>query len=149
MTIDSHQHFWKYNPARDTWIRDEMAVLKRDFLPDQLLPELAAHDIAGCIAVQADQSETETLFLLDLARQHKSIHGVVGWVDLCAGNVAERVQSLAKDPKLCGFRHILQAEANEFMLQPDFLRGIQCLSGGKTGLTYDILVYARQLPSAS
>lgn len=148
MRIDAHQHFWKYNPARDTWITDAMAMLKNDFLPDQLVPELAANDIAGCIAVQTDQSEAETLFLLDLARQHTSIHGVVGWVDLCAGNVAERVQKLAEDPKLCGFRHILQAEADQFMLRPEFLRGIQCLGGDKTGLTYDILIYARQLPAA-
>src|SRR5262249_39636942 len=139
----------KYNPARDTWITNEMAVLKNDFLPDQLAPELVANEMAGCIAVQADQSETETLFLLELARQHKIIQGVVGWVDLCAGDVPERIHSLAKDPKLCGFRHILQAEADEFMLRPDFLRGIQCLGGDKTGLTYDILIYARQLPPAT
>ena len=149
MKIDAHQHFWKYNPARDTWITNEMAVLRNDFLPNQLLPELEANDIAGCIAVQADQSETETLFLLDLARQNRFIQGVVGWVDLCAGDIAERVQALAQDPKLCGFRHILQAEADEFVLRPDFLRGIRCLSESKTGLTYDILIYARQLPSAA
>jgi L-fuconolactonase len=148
MRIDAHQHFWQYNPARDTWITDEMAVLKKDFLPDQLLPELAANNITGCIAVQADQSERETRFLLDLAHQYEAVQGVVGWVDLCAGNVAERVQEFAKDPKLCGFRHILQAEGNEFMFRPEFLRGIECLNGDKTGITYDILVYSRQLPSA-
>jgi len=149
MRIDAHQHFWKYNPARDTWITNEMAVLRNDFLPNKLLPELEANDIAGCIAVQATQSEEETLFLLDLARQNKFIQGVVGWVDLCARDVSERVQALAKDPKLCGFRHILQAEADEFMLRPDFVRGIRCLGESKTGLTYDILIYARQLPSAA
>ena len=149
MRIDAHQHFWKYNPARDTWITNEMAVLKNDFLPNKLLPELEANDIAGCIAVQAAQSVSETLFLLDLARKNKFIQGVVGWVDLCAGDIAERVQALAKDPKLCGFRHILQAEADEFMLRRDFLRGIRCLGESKTGLTYDILIYARQLPSAA
>jgi L-fuconolactonase len=148
MRIDAHQHFWHYNPARDTWITNEMAVLKNDFLPDQLAAELMSNDIAGCIAVQTDQSETETLFLLDLACQYEFIRSVVGWVDLCASDVAERVQTLAKDPKLCGFRHILQAESGEFMLRPDFLRGIQCLSDEKAGLTYDILIYARQLPSA-
>jgi L-fuconolactonase len=148
MRIDAHQHFWHYNPARDAWITDKMAVLKNDFLPDQLLTELEANDIASCIAVQADQSETETLFLLDLAHQYKIVQGVVGWVDLCAVNTAERVQELAQDPKLCGFRHILQAEADEFMLRPEFLRGIECLGGDKTGLTYDILIYSRQLPSA-
>jgi len=147
MRIDSHQHFWRYNAARDTWITDEMAVLKKDFLPQQLAGELAANDIEGSIAVQADSSEAETFFLLDLAGQHKMIQGVVGWVDLCADNVAERLLAFSKYPKLCGFRHILQSEPDErFMLRPDFQRGIQCLGG--FGFTYDILVYARQLPAA-
>jgi L-fuconolactonase len=81
MRIDSHQHFWRYDPSRDQWITDEMAVLKQDFLPQQLIPELAAKQIDGCIAVQADQSEAETLFLLDLASHDDTIQGVVGWVD--------------------------------------------------------------------
>jgi L-fuconolactonase len=146
MRIDAHQHFWRYNPARDTWITDEMAVLKKDFLPQQLAHELAANGIQGSIAVQADQSEAETLFLLDLAGKHETIQGVVGWVNLCADNVAERLQAFSKWPKLCGFRHILQSEPDErFMLRPEFLRGIECL--GDFGFTYDILVYAWQLPA--
>ena len=148
MTLDAHQHFWQYMPARDTWITDEMAVLKKDFLPNQLISELAASGIDRCIAVQADQSEAETRFLLDLAGRHGVIQGVVGWVDLRAGDADERIQSLAKHTKLCGFRHILQAEPDGFIERPDFLHGIRCLDGQKSGLTYDILVYARQLPSA-
>ncbi len=147
MRIDAHQHFWRYNPARDGWITDEMAVLKNDFLPVHLSPELVANNMQGCIAVQADQSEAETRFLLDLAEQHDIIQGVVGWVDLCADNVAERLEALSKYPKLCGFRHIVQAEADDrFMLRPAFLRGIKSLE--EFGFTYDILIYARQLPAA-
>jgi L-fuconolactonase len=148
MRIDAHQHFWHYNPARDTWITDEMALLRRDFLPQQLAGELAANDMQGCIAVQTDQSEAETRFLLGLAARHEMIHGVVGWVDLCAVNVTDRLQELAQYPRLCGFRHILQSEPDEhFMIRPDFLRGIECLGDGKHGFTFDILVYARQLPA--
>lgn len=148
MRIDAHQHFWHYSPARDTWITDEMAVLKKDFLPQHLVGELVANEMQGCIAIQTDQSEVETLFLLDLAARHEMIHGVVGWVDLCADNVADRLQELSMYPKLCGFRHILQAEPDEhFMLRPDFLRGIECLGDGMFGFTFDILVYARQLPA--
>src|SRR5215467_42761 len=147
MRLDAHQHFWKYTPARDTWITDDMAALKNDFLPEHLAAELAASDVQGCIAVQADQSEAETLFLLGLAAHHEMIQGVVGWVGLCAGNVAERLKNFSKYPKLCGFRHILQAEPDDrFMLRPDFLRGIECL--GQEKFSYDILVYARQLPAA-
>jgi len=147
MRIDAHQHFWRYNPARDGWITDEMAVLKKDFLPVHLVPELVANDMQGCIAVQADQSEAETQFLLDLAERHKLIQGVVGWVDLCADNVTERLEVLSKYSKLCGFRHLVQAEPDDrFMLRPAFLRGIRSLE--EFGFTYDILIYARQLPAA-
>ena len=147
MRIDSHQHFWKYNPVRDQWITDEMAVLRRDFFPQDLLPELRGNDMDGSIAVQADQSEAETQFLLDLAKQNSFIRGVVGWIDLSADNLAERLTTLSRDKKLRGFRHIVQAESDDrFMLQPKFVKGISCL--GEFGLTYDILVYPRQLSAA-
>jgi L-fuconolactonase len=147
MRIDAHQHFWQYNPTRDSWITDEMAFLKRDFLPVHLLPELVASNMQGCIAVQADQSETETHFLLELAERHELIQGVVGWVDLCADNVDERLEVLSKYPRLCGFRHIVQAETDDrFMLRPAFLRGIKSLK--EFSFTYDILIYPRQLPAA-
>src|SRR5437870_10360332 len=81
MRIDSHQHFWKFDPVRDSWITDRMSVLHRDFLPHDLIPELQSHNIDGSIAVQADQSEAETRFLLDLASQFPQILGVVGWVE--------------------------------------------------------------------
>src|SRR5438270_1186686 len=147
MRIDSHQHFWVYDRERDGWITDEMAALKRDFLPKDLIPQLHANGIDRCIAVQADQSEKETFFLLDLAEKHPEIAGVVGWVDLVADNIEERLRYFSRFPKLRGFRHILQAEHEDrFMMRKEFLRGISCLAGHD--LTYDILIYARHLPVA-
>jgi L-fuconolactonase len=146
LTIDSHQHFWRYNPARDAWITDEMRVLKRDYLPDDLAPELEACRIDATIAVQADQSEDETRFLLDLAERHPSIAGVVGWVDLRASDLPQRLDFFSQFRKLRGFRHIVQAEDDCFLLRKDFQRGVTRL--GEFGFTYDILIHARQLPAA-
>ncbi len=147
MKIDAHQHFWKFDVARDTWITDEMDVLKRDFMPTDLQPELSLNGVDACVAVQASQSEEETLFLLELANRHSWIAGVVGWVDLCAGNIMERLRYLSQFEKLRGVRHIVQAEADDrFMLRPDFLRGVSSLA--QFNFTYDILIYARQLPAA-
>lgn len=132
---------------RDQWITDDMAVIRRDLLPEDLLPELRANHMDGCIAVQADQSEAETQFLLDLAKGNSFIRGVVGWIDLRANNVADCMALLSQNQKLCGFRHIVQAEPEDrFMLQPSFLRGISRLA--EFGFTYDVLIYPRQLPSA-
>ena len=143
--IDAHQHFWRYQPDRDGWITDEMQVLRRDFLPADLEGVLAASAFNGCIAVQADQSEHETRFLLDLARQHPFIKGVVGWVDLRSPHVEDTLERLADDPLLRGVRHVAQAEADEFLSQDAVIRGVRALA--RVGLTYDILVYAHQLPA--
>lgn len=148
MRVDSHQHFWRYHPVRDAWITDEMALLKRDFLPADLLPELRASGIDACVAVQADQSEEETRFLLDLAENHHEVAGVVGWVDLLEDTVEERLAHFSQSRKLRGFRHIVQAEADDrFLMRKEFLRGIGMLS--RFGFTYDILIYARHLHVAN
>src|SRR5688500_13849957 len=110
MRIDSHQHFWKFDPIRDSWIDDTMSALRRDFLPEDLEPLLRKNEIAGCVAIQADQSENETLFLTDLAAKNDFIKGVVGWVDLCANNIEERLEHFSTFRSLKGFRHIIQAE---------------------------------------
>jgi L-fuconolactonase len=124
-----------------------MAAIRRDFLPQDLIPELKQHRVEASVAVQADQSEQETRFLLDLARQHEFIRGVVGWVDLCSDRLPERLQFFSQFGKLRGFRHIVQSEADDrFMLRKDFLQGIGELQ--RFGFTYDILIYARQLPAA-
>src|ERR1051325_3502298 len=147
MRLDAHQHFWRYDPVKDGWITDEMSVLKRDFLPEHLLPELAAHGLGGCIAVQADQSEKETLFLLELAEVYPAVKGVVGWVDLRAESCLARLDYFSQFSRLCGFRHIVQAEPDDsFLLREAFLHGIGYLKN--FGFTSDVLISPRQLGAA-
>src|SRR5579863_2782194 len=110
MIIDAHQHFWRFNPVRDTWITKEMAAIRRDFLPGDLAPELDACGVDATIAVQADQSEAETGFLLGLAEGNPRSAGVVGWVDLRSDDVERRLEHFSKFKKLCGVRHVAQTE---------------------------------------
>jgi len=147
MMIDSHQHFWRYDAVRDAWITDSMAVLRRDFLPDHLAAELTANGIDASIAVQADQSESETMFLLDLAEKNKLIAGVVGWVDLSSPRIGERLEHFSHSSKLRGFRHIAQSEPDDrFLARENFVKGVAQLRA--FGFTYDILIYPKQLPAA-
>ena len=147
LRIDSHQHFWKYDAVRDSWITDEMTVLRRDFLPDDLDPARKANGIDATIAVQADQSEDETQFLLQLAERHGSIAGVVGWIDLRSPRVEELLRVFSRFEKLRGFRHIAQSEPDDrFLVREDFVRGVAQLA--QFGFTYDILIYPKQLPAA-
>ena len=147
MRVDAHQHFWRHDPVHFAWIDDSMAILRRDFLPEDLEPLLAAKDLDACVAVQATTTDAETDWLLDLAEAHDFIRGVVGWADLRSSTFEERLGSLLERPKLVGLRHVVQSEPDErFLLREDFARGVEAL--GQAGLTYDLLIYPRQLPAA-
>jgi len=143
MKIDAHQHFWKYNPVRDSWIDSSMEVIRKDFLPSDLKPILAANDIDGCIAVEANPSEAETIFLLEQAGKNSFIKGVVGWVDLCSDSVEERLKHFSKHKQLKGIRYLLQVENEEFVLREDFQNGISKLAS--YNLTFDILIFPKHL----
>jgi L-fuconolactonase len=147
MRIDAHQHFWRYDAARFPWITAEMSILQRDYLPDDLISSLQRSQVDATIAVQAEHSETETQFLLELAAENLAIAGVIGWTDLSSPKVGERLAQFRRFKKLRGFRHIVQAEPDDdFLFRSDFRRGISQLAD--FGFTYDILIYARQLPAA-
>lgn len=144
LKIDAHQHFWKFDLVRDSWITNEMAVIQRDFLPHDLQPVLKENGFEGCVVVQSDQSEEESVFQLENAANNEFIKGVVGWADLQADDVEERLAHYSEFEKMKGFRHVLQGEANRsLMLHPKFMNGISKLA--KYNFTYDILIFYDQL----
>ena len=146
MKIDSHQHYWHFNTADYGWMGDNMSVIKRDFLPTDLLPELKSIDFDGSVAVQARQSLEETNWLLQLADEHPHIKGVVGWLDLQSEQAEEQIAAFAKHPKAVGVRHVIHDEEDiDFMLRPAFIRGVQLLE--KYNLAYDILIFPKHLPN--
>ena len=143
MRIDAHHHFWHYSADEYGWIED--GAIRRDFLPADLEPELAAAGIDATIAVQARQGEVETRWLLELAARHSFIAGVVGWVPLISPAVNKVIEDYAENPKLRGVRHVVQGEPDErFILRDDFNRGVALLKG--FNLRYDLLIYERHLP---
>ncbi|MBN1789335.1 MAG: amidohydrolase family protein [Bacteroidales bacterium] len=148
MKIDAHQHFCFYNSRDYGWINDRMRVLKRNYLPGDLQPELAKVGISGSVVVQARQTVEETRWLLHLAGQHDFIMGVVGWVDLCSENELKRqLDEFSKSKKFTGVRHVVHDEAEDnFMLRDDFLKGISLLK--EYNLTYDLLLFPKHLPVA-
>lgn len=147
MRIDAHQHFWVYNKADYGWIGDNMGAIRRDFLPGDLQMEQAKIGFCGSVAVQARQSLAETHWLLSLAERWDFIKGVVGWVDLQAGDVGEQLAELAEHRRLVGVRHVVHDEPDRaFMLRPQFLRGLGLLRD--FNLTYDLLLFPQHLPVA-
>ncbi|MFC5863014.1 amidohydrolase family protein [Acidicapsa dinghuensis] len=146
LRVDAHQHFWKYSEAEFGWIDDSMAVIRRDFLPDDLKPFLDVSGVSATVAVQACQTVAETDWLLQLADNNSWIAGVVGWAPLISSSVGQTLERLAAHPKLKGIRHVLQAEPSEYMLRDDFNQGVAMLR--KFNLTYDVLIHQHQLPAA-
>lgn len=146
--IDAHQHFWNYQPERDTWITDEMSTIQRDFYPQESQIVFQNNGIESCIAVQADSSEEETLFLLALAEQNDFIKGVVGWIDLQCNDVEPRLEYFSQFEKCIGFRHVIQAEKDPLFFQrPNFIQGVKELAS--FDYTYDILIYPHQLKESA
>jgi L-fuconolactonase len=142
--IDAHQHFWEYDPVRDSWITEEMHVLRKDYLPGEIETIYKLNHISGSIAVQADASESENRFLVDLMDKFPFILGVVGWVDLLSEQLEERLKYFQQFPGIKGFRHLLQGEKQrDLMLSPGFQKGISVLN--KYGYSFDLLILADQL----
>ena len=147
MSIDAHQHFWQYSAEEYGWIGPQMAVLQKDHLPADLIPLLEGTGLDGTVAVQARQRLEETEWLLSLSDQYPSIRGVVGWVDLCSPSVQMQLECFSTHDKFCGVRHVVEDEPDDqFMLREGFLRGLAALRA--YGLTYDILIVPRHLPTA-
>lgn len=148
MKIDSHQHFWIYNPTEYGWIDNRMKVLQRNYLPGDLQPELVNAGVSGSIVVQARQTLEETRWLLELAGQYDFIKGVVGWVDLCSGEeLNDQLDEFSGSKKFVGVRHVVHDEPEDnFMLREDFLKGISLLR--EYNLTFDLLLFPKHLPVA-
>ena len=125
MQVDSHIHFWKYDKVKDSWITDDMKVLKQHYLPENAALTFKNNGIDGCVAVQASQSELETHFLVELAKTHPIIKGVVGWIDLQNENIEERLEYFSQYPIIKGWRHVVQGEPDDFLLRKNFQRGMQ------------------------
>jgi L-fuconolactonase len=145
-TIDAHHHLWRYTPANYAWIDDPMAALRRDFLPADLDIELAAAHVDGTVAIQARQTLEETNWLLALARHSPTIRGIVGWAPLADDHIEATLDTFAREPKLKGLRHVVQAEPPGFLDGHAFNRGIRALTA--RNLAYDILILANQLEEA-
>lgn len=144
--IDAHQHFWIYDPDEYDWISDGMHRLKHDFLPENLIEIFQRNDVNGCIAVQARSKLEETDCLLSLADEFDWIKAVVGWLDLFSTDREEILDKYRDRAKLKGFRHIVQAEPDDFLTRVEVQEAIRLI--GKKGFAYDILIFPPQLPAA-
>lgn len=144
--IDAHQHFWQLSKPFDyRWLDDpKLARIRRDFLPEDLKPHLEARGIAGSIFVQTQHDLAENLWVLEMARHHDFLKGVVGWVDLASPDCADQVARMRENGRFVGVRHVVQDEPDDdFLVRPEILRGLATLE--TAGVPFDVLIYVKHL----
>jgi L-fuconolactonase len=144
MRIDAHQHFW--DPARGDygWLTPAMGPIHRPFAPSDLAPILAHHRIDGTILVQAAPTVAETEYLLGLAATAPFVKGVVGWVDFENKADLGAIERLSANPRLKGFRPMIQDIADDgWMLRPALRWAFDALA--ERGLAFDALIKPRHL----
>jgi len=144
MFIDSHVHFWRLDRNDPIGIHRAIAGLAHDFTPDELRRLCRPLGVNRVVLVQAAPSPEETHYLLDLARKDEMIAGVVGWVDLEAGDVAGTLGSLKAHPKLVGIRALpAEVPTPHWLANPAVRRGLRALD--EADLSLDLLVRSGQL----
>ncbi|MFJ7218219.1 amidohydrolase family protein [Amycolatopsis sp. NPDC098790] len=145
--IDSHHHLW--DPARREypWMAGEaLDPIRRPYTVDDLREVTKAAGVHATVLVQTVSSASETEEFLAIASAEPVVAGVVGWVDLAAPDVAERLASLAGP--LVGIRHQVENEPDAgWLLRPSVLAGLNAVASA--GLAYDLLVRVDQLPAAA
>ena len=142
--IDAHQHFWVRARGDYAWLTSDLAPIYRDFLPQDLVPELDRNDIGRTILVQAAPTVDETRFLLDIAERTDFVAGVVGWIDMESPDALSQFSELCNYPLFLGIRPMIQdLEDPEWMLRPSLHRVYAYLV--TTGKTFDALVLPHHL----
>ncbi len=145
MVIDSHHHFWKYNPIEYDWIDDQMKIIRKDFFPENLEKEITNACVDGVVTVQARQSIEETEWILKMASENDFIKGVVGWLPIADNSFQNHLEKYASNEKLVALRHVIQGESDDnFILGEQFNKGISIIKD--YDLVYDILIFERHLP---
>ena len=150
--LDAHHHLWDLGVRDQDWLTSPaLAPLRRDFLLGDYRSVAGANGIAASVVVQTVTVPGETPELLALAAGSDLIAGVVGWTDLGAPDVGDKIAALTGRPggaKLVGLRHQVQSEPDpDWLTRPDVLRGLAVVA--QAGLVYDLVITAGQLSQAT
>jgi L-fuconolactonase len=144
MIVDSHHHFWDLDAFDYGWMSGAPGILRRNYMPADLEPELKHSGVSRTVVVQANQDPGEADFLLDLADANGFVAGVVAWVDLTATGLGATLDRLTRRDKLVGVRHLVHDEPDEaWLAREDVVVGLKELA--RRGLTYDLLLRPQHL----
>jgi L-fuconolactonase len=144
MRIDAHVHVWTLARGDYGWLTPELAPIHRDFDLSDLAPHLSAAGMGGAILVQAAPTESETLFMLDVADKADLVRGVVGWTDFDAPDGVSHIEAMAARRLVVGLRPMVQDISDDDWLLRPYLAP-QLAAMARHGLVFDALVLPRHL----
>ncbi|WP_412168873.1 amidohydrolase family protein [Curtobacterium flaccumfaciens pv. flaccumfaciens] len=148
MIIDAHHHLWDPADRPYPWMDDSVAPIRRRFDVDDLRAAARSADVTRTIVVQAVHDPGETAWLLE---QPEPVAGVVGWVDLTAPDVVDRIAALVAgsggdwpaSTRLVGIRHQAHDEPDpDWLARPEVVRGVRAVAAAS--LVFDVLVRASE-----
>lgn len=138
--IDTHIHAWNLERARYEWLDGDTSILNRTYYVEELLPEMKNTPVAGGIMVQAANNPEDTDIMLEAARKHAEIIGVVGWLPLTEPEKVEQLlgERFLNEPYFKGVRHLIHNEPDpQWLLQPNVMESLKILAAHN--IPYDIV----------
>ena len=138
--IDTHIHIWNFSRSRYAWLEGNTTVLNRNYLIEELEPQLEAAGVAEGVLVQAACVPEDTVYMLEVAGQTDWLKGVVGWLPLLQPKEVEKLLSegYATHALFKGVRHLIHDEPDsQWLLQEPVIESLQLLADA--GLPYDVV----------
>ena len=158
--IDPHVHFLDPGQFDYPWLEDpEFIQLRRPFLPGDLRLAAGAIGIAGCVHVQADISHevdpvTETAWIASVSAANPGLpFACVAYADLRAPDLDDVLTRHREFGIVTGIRQEVWFDPGstradiprqDLLADPRWRAGFRRLA--HYGLTFDLLVWPRQLP---
>ncbi len=164
--IDAHHHIWRVREI--PWLAGpqvprifgDYAALRRDYLVDELIGEIAPHGVVKSVYIQlnvAPRGEVEEVaWVQSVAEAHGYPHGIVGYADLAAPDVAATLDRERAFANLRGIRqqlHWHEKPLYRFAARPDLMNDPAWRAGlrelEQRGLLFELQVFASQMDDAA
>lgn len=139
MIIDAHQHVWDLDRVRYDWLGPHLSLINKTFTQDDAQAELRTAGIDGVVLVQAADNAEDTDYMVEVARDHPEVLGVVGYLPLeDPDRTAAGIERFATDPLLVGIRNLIHDRPDpDFLIRPEVIESLGLLA--EAGLAFDVV----------
>ncbi len=149
--VDAHVHLWTPERFSYPWL-DGIPSMRRAMLPEDYSHACRSMQTAKFIFVECgcvpSQNLEEVDWIIALEKTEPRLKGIIAQASLELVTAAhEELELLAARPLVKGVRRNLQAETEDFLKAPDFIKGLKLLP--EFGFTFDLCIRSEQLPAVT